>query len=414
MRENPASSFGLLRLTGARAGEPDSAPTLAPAPHILRIAGRRVALRIDRRLARWFKRAGLSVSELLARALAADKASPALARQLGGGEGAVRLLLVDHTSHLVDVTDQGGTIGLNRAALAATRLSARAALVAVGLVHGLRAAARAQAGEASDAAKERLQDVKSLLLLLVGIRGTEWKAGEIEDELKEVLDEREPLLGTFAEYAVRLQSSRRRRDATVLDDRVFRDGRLFDRLPGREKLRVIVAGTLAWYGLLTLGLLRLPRRWFAKRNPYYETAWWILRAKPGGRRMFKTALLRRGLDRLRSFRLLSAFEFIWSAWNPTLAVTCLRPVYRASGGNHRPFVATMAAFAYTALVIHPLWVTLLITGAAYGLEQVWPWLAENTRIASRENVILHVIVIGFWIGVGFVIATSKLIRSLER
>ena len=88
------------------------------------------------------------------------------------------------------------------------------------------------------------------------------------------------------------------------------------------------------------------------------------------------------------------------------------PVYRAAGGNRRPFLATMATFTYTALVIHPLWVTLIITGAAWALGFVWPWLHDETRIASRENLILHCIVIGFWVGIGLIVATSKSIRTL--
>ena len=162
--------------------------------------------------------------------------------------------------------------------------------------------------------------------------------------------------------------------------------------------------------MLTLGLLRLPRRFFARRNPYYETAWWIFRAKPGGRGLFKTGLLGRAFARFRSFRFLGGMEYLWSSWNPTLAETCLRPVYRMAGGNRRPFLATMATYAYTAIVIHPLWVTLLIMGAAWALDRVWPWIGTNTRIATVENLILHAIVIGFWLSVGLVVATSKALK----
>ena len=111
-------------------------------------------------------------------------------------------------------------------------------------------------------------------------------------------------------------------------------------------------------------------------------------------------------------RILSAAEFLWASWNPILAETCLRPVYRSAGGNRRPFLATMATFTYTALVIHPLWVTLTITGVAWLLGLFWPWIHDETRIASRENLILHAIVIGFWVGIGLIVATSKSLRKL--
>ena len=160
------------------------------------------------------------------------------------------------------------------------------------------------------------------------------------------------------------------------------------------------------------GVDRAPEPDGEERNPYYETAWWILRVKPGGGGMFKPGLLRRAWSRFRHFRLLSGAEYLWSAWSPTLAVICLRPVYRGAGGNRRPFLATMATFAWTALVVHPLWITLSITGLAWILGAFWPWIHTNTRLTSDENLILHAIVIGFWIGIGLIVATSKSIRRL--
>jgi hypothetical protein len=431
----PAPVFGRLRRGLASAGllarGSDEAPTDAASPGVLtrigrrfengreprfphrpRAGGKRLRLLLDRGLARYRDGAGAAVFELVARSLAGDKAGALLGSALSDAERPVLLVLLDRSRHLVEVDRTGSVVGLNRAVLRPDRLSPTGCLAAVGITNGLRAAALLRAGQRVDAEKERLRDVQNLLLLLVGVRGTEWRATEVRAEFGELLDPAEPLLDTFTEYATKLSGKIRRKRMVRLDDRVFRDGALFDRLPGREKLRVVFAGTLAWYGLLTLGLLRLPRKWFARRNPYYETAWWIFRSKPGGRRLFKGALARRAMERLRSFRLLSAVEYLWSAWNPTLAVTCLRPVYRSAGGNHRPFLATMATFAYTALVIHPLWVTLTITGAAWALGHVWPWIFTHTRIASRENLILHAIVIGFWIGVGLVVATSKLLRRL--
>jgi hypothetical protein len=81
-----------------------------------------------------------------------------------------------------------------------------------------------------------------------------------------------------------------------------------------------------------------------------------------------------------------------------------------AGGNRRPFLATMATYAYTAIIIHPPWITLLITGGAWALGHIWPWIYTDTRLASKENVILHAIVIGFWMGVGFVVAVSKALK----
>jgi hypothetical protein len=120
----------------------------------------------------------------------------------------------------------------------------------------------------------------------------------------------------------------------------------------------------------------------------------------------------RAFKRLFRGRVLTAFELFWSSWNSTLAVTCLRPVYRAAGGNRRPFLATMATFAYTALVVHPLWATLAFTGGAALLGLVWPAVYTDTRIASRENLLLHGLVIGFWLSVGLLVGTAKLLRSL--
>jgi hypothetical protein len=378
--------------------------------HRPRAAGRRLRLLLDRTLARFRKGAGAGVFELLARALAVDKSAPTMAAQLTRRDAALPVLLLDRSRHLVLVEPGGRLVGLNRAALEVTGLTARGCLVATGLAHGLRAAARIRAGEAEDTEKERARDVQNFLLLLVGVRGTEWEVEEVREELATILDPSDSFLAAFAEYGRKLKANLSRRPTAALDDRVFRDGALFDRLPAREKLKVVVAGTLAWYGVLSLGLLRLPRRFFARRNPYYETAWWIFRAKPGGRRLLKAPLLRRAMQRLRGLRLLSFFEYLWSAWNPKLAVTCLRPVYRCAGGNRRPFLATLATFAYTALVIHPLWITLSVTGAAALLGLVVPGVHTHTRIASRENLILHAIVIGFWLSIGLLVATSKLLR----
>jgi len=380
--------------------------------HRPKARGKRLRLLLDRKLARFRGKAGAALFELLARALANEKAAPGLAQYLGRKSEPLPVVLLDRSRHLVEVEPRGGLIGVNRVALRASRLSIAACLVAVAIVHGLRAAARLRARERYVPEKEWARDVQNLLVLLVGIRGTEWEPDEVREEMKEILAPEDPLLAAFGRYAAKLKGSLSRIESARLDDRVFRDGALFDRLPQKEKRKVVLAGTLAWYGLLTLGILRLPRRFFARRNAYYETAWWIFRAKPGGRTLFKTALLRRGLSRLAHLRILSGAEYVWSSWNPILAVTCLRPLYRSAGGNRRPFLATMATFAYTALVIHPLWVTLTITGLAGALGLVWPAVYTHTRIASVDNLILHGIVIGFWIGIGLIVATSKLVRRL--
>jgi hypothetical protein len=408
-RKTPGS-FGPLRADLSSAGAPVCAGGAATVPHRPRVNGRPLNLRLDRHLARFREGAGAAVFELLSRALVGEKGGTVLADTLGGRAEPVALVLLERSSHLVEVLEDGATVGVNRAALGASRLSPRACLVAVGMMHGLCRIAARRSGADAPSGKEELADLQRLLLLLVGVRGTEWDPAGIRGEFEEMIAPDSALLDRFEMYAAKLKANLTRRSPVVLDDRVFRDGALFDGLPGREKLQVVMAGTLAWYGLLTLGLLRLPRRFFAARNPYYETAWWIFRAKPGGRRIWKGAMFRRAMDRLKSFKVLSAFELIWSAWNPILAVTCLRPVYRLAGGNRRPFFATMITYAYTALVIHPLWITLLITGAAFALGKVWPAIHTETRIASRENLILHAIVIGFWLSVGLIVATSKALR----
>jgi hypothetical protein len=284
--------------------------------------------------------------------------------------------------------------------------------VAAALTHGLRAAARLRGGGDYDPAMERPRDLKNLLILLVGGRGTEWETDEVRGELASMLAEDEPLLAEFAEYAAKLRAKLGHRPSARLDDRVWRDGALFDRLSSREQRQVISAGVLAWYGIITLGLLRLPRRWFARRNPFYETAWWIFRARPGGRALFKGSLLRRAMRHLVRFRILRAFEYVWASYNPILTVLILRPVYRTAGGNRRPFRATMVTFAITAVIVHPLWATLALT-AVFGLGgTISPWIAENTNVATRENLILHALGIGFWLSIGFLIAVSKTARRL--
>ncbi|MEN8150800.1 MAG: hypothetical protein ABFS86_13335 [Planctomycetota bacterium] len=370
-------------------------------PHRPRVRGERLHLGLGRQLARWRGKSGAGVFELLSRVLASAKAG----FRLGEAEKPFPVVMLESSDHLVVVTKDA--IGLSRAALRAPGLRPRACLVAVLLAHGLRAAARLRADGPVDEASERVLDVKNLLLLLVGVLGTEWDPAEVADELTGLIDPSDPLVPEFRKMAEKLSGSLSRRESMRLDDRVFRDGALFDGLPRREKWRVIAAGTLAWYGMLTLGLLRLPRRFFARKNPYYETAWWIFRAKPGGRGLFKPGLLRKAMQRFASLRILSGMEYLWSAYSPTLAETCLRPVYRLAGGNRRPFVATIATYTYTALVIHPLWVTLLITGSAWALGHVWPAIDRSTKIASKENLILHAIVIGWWMGVGLVVAVSK-------
>ena len=405
------TSFGPLRRDLPSFGGTERAPGGATVSHRPRVNGRPLTLLLDRHLARFREGSGAAVFELLSRALVSDKEGTVLVDALGSGSDPLPLVLLERSTHLVEVLRGGAALGLNRSALTATRLAPRACLVAVALVHGLRSVAAIRSGGSLDTGKETLADTQRLLLLLVGVRGTEWDPAEIRAELADLLDPADSFLDSFEEYGEKLTANLTRRRTVVLDDRVFRDGALFDHLSSREKFQVVMAGTLAWYGLLTLGLLRLPRRFFASRNPFYETAWWIFRAKPGGRKIFKGALLRRAMDRLKNFRVLSAFELIWSSWNPILAVTCLRPVYRLAGGNRRPFTATMATFTYTALVIHPLWLTLTITGAAFALGRIWPEICTETRIASPENLILHAIVIGFWLSVGLVVATSKVLRK---
>lgn len=375
-----------------------------------KVGGKRIRLALDRHLVRWRRGGGAAVFELLGRVLANEKAAPGLAQRLAAPAEPLPIVVMDRSHHLVEVAPYGELIGVNRIAFEANSLAPPACLVAAAIAHGLRAAARIRAGEDYEPDKETSRDVQNLLLLLVGILGTEWSPEAVREELTTLVDPADPLLDPLVHYGEKLKGSLAGKEIARLDDGVFRDGARFDRLSRTGKFQVILAGTLAWYGVLTLGLLRLPRRFFAKRNPWYETAWWIFRSKRGGRRLFKRPLVRRAGRAMRSFRPLAAFEYLWSAWNPVLAETCLRPVYRAAGGNRRPFLATLATYAWTAFVIHPLWVTLSLTGLAWIAGTFWPWIHENTRITSKENLILHALVIGFWMSIGFLVALSKSLR----
>lgn len=404
-RDREGSAGRLLAELAVGPGEPFR-------PHAPRAGGGRLRLALDRGLARWRDRGGAGVFELLGRALASEKAGPDLRSALSDRERPLLVTLLDRSERLVVVEPEGRAIGLNRSALSAAGLGPAAALVAAALVHGLRAAARLRAGGRPDPGREPPRDVQNFLMLLVGVRGTEWEAEEVARELSGLLDPGEPFLAGFRRYAAKLGDRLEERRALRLCDRVYRDGALFERLPAREKRQVVLAGVLAWYGWLSLGLLRPLLRRLGRGNPFADTAWWIFRARPGGRRLFRGSLLRRGLRHLTRFRVLKATEYVWASYNPILTVLILRPVYRAAGGNGRPFRATMAAFAFTAFVVHPLWITLTITGAAALLGAAWPWIATHTRIASRENLILHAIVISFWLGIGLVIAVSKTLRRL--
>ncbi|TET31743.1 MAG: hypothetical protein E3J72_21590 [Planctomycetota bacterium] len=187
--------------------------------------------------------------------------------------------------------------------------------------------------------------------------------------------------------------------------RVFLFPAAFGRLERSEKRRAIVGGILAWYDFLMLGLLRFVP--FIRSHPYFIPARMVLRGWLGERELFAGGAARRLKRALGKGRIVTASEAFWAGWSPRLTAIILKPVYRFLGGNRRPFLATLGTFSLTAIIVHPLWITLGLTGVAALLYLPYPAEIAATRILHPINFILHGIVIGLWVGWGFVIGLLK-------
>jgi len=187
--------------------------------------------------------------------------------------------------------------------------------------------------------------------------------------------------------------------------RVFLYPSAFGRLDRAEKRRAILGGILAWYDFLMLGLLRLIP--FIRSHPYFMPAKMVLRGWLGERELFSGGAARRLKRALGRGRVVTASEAFWAGWNPRLTAIILKPVYRFLGGNKHPFLATFGTFSLTAIIVHPLWITLGITAVAAVLNLYYPAEIAAWRILHPMNFILHAIVIGGWVGWGFVVGLLK-------
>lgn len=184
------------------------------------------------------------------------------------------------------------------------------------------------------------------------------------------------------------------------EDNIFFDPKRFDRLPLTAKLKVVLAGQLAWYSSLSLGLLWLLRGLWDRWPGYYSEAREALHHDLG-KGMFKRKLGARIWREAQRGRLLKGLEYFWSAWNPSLTRIAIRPFFRMLGGNRRPFLATLCTFMFSALVVHlMLWTSLILALCWQYREQseTAAWLASPRNISVQLGILVVYFAIGVIIG----------------
>lgn len=278
------------------------------------------------------------------------------------------------------------------------------ALLAVALGRALRASIKDGPGKASVK-----RDAGAALLALAADPEARRRldAAAVEAALAPILAADEPFLALLR-ASLAAHPLRREAPKVTAADNIFADPRRFDALGFGEKLRVIIAGQLAWYTTLSFGLLGLLRGLWQRWPGRYDEARAALTADIRQRGFFKKALRRRLRLALRQGRPLRALELFWASWNPNLTRVTLRPLFRMLGGNRRPFIATVLTFTFSALVVHLMAWTSAVLALCYVLAERSPTAAW---IASPLNLRIQIGAIAAYVLVGVLIGGAKSLRA---
>jgi hypothetical protein len=321
-------------------------------------------------------------------------------------------LLLDESIHPFEDHRRNGFFGLNRAVFQAGDPVLRRILLQVGIVHQIRHEALPE-GRDHEAIEPSLmkKDAGLFLLLLTDYKRKVFFLPRILKEVDALIDPGSGFRDVLAPILTRLPFVQREDPADSPYGIVFLNQNAFDRLAFREKLKVVLGGVLAWYTVLSIGVLAPFASLFRRLTPYFPAALQILRHSFKEGFLLKRGFLGRAVRALFRGNLPEAVEFFWSGWNPVLVRVAVRPVFRLLGGNRAPVLATAGTFFYTAWIVHLLWFAFAILLGFRVLGEAERGFALGRTVGSNANFAVLFGAVGAYTLFGLLSGLSKRLRA---
>ncbi|MHC5038305.1 MAG: hypothetical protein ACYTHM_13400 [Planctomycetota bacterium] len=374
----------------------------------------RLSFNLDGRLAAAFRAGGEIPKELIREALERipdrDPVTGSLSGRIFHG------LLLDRSPHPFEDHHRNDFFGVNTAAFQVKDPLLRRIFLQVGIIHQLRH--EALPSEARDGREWEMglmkKDAGLFLLLLTDHKRRVFFLPRILEEVDALVTPASGFREVLAPILSRLPFVKRDDPAASPFGLPFLNANAFDRLRTREKVRMILGGLLAWYSVLTLGLLFPFFSLFRRASPYFDPARQMLRHSFREGFLLKRGFMSRAFRALFRGNLPEAVEFFWSGWNPVLVRVAVRPVYRFLGGNRRPILATTGTFLYTAWIVHLLWLagTILLAFRLASISD--PHFTTGARIGANAHFAVLLGAVGAYTLFGFLSGLSKALRARRR
>jgi len=325
----------------------------------------------------------------------------------------VQGILLEESTHPFEDHRRNGYFGLNRTVFQLSDPVLRRILLQVGIVHQIRHEAMPEGGMEGEGFERSLmkKDAGLFLLLLTEHKRKVFFLPRILKEVDSLIDPDSGFREVLSPILARLPFVQKEDPAESPLGIPYLNGNAFDRLPRGEKARVILGGVLAWYTVLSIGVLAPFTPLFRRVSPNFPAALQILRHSFKEGFLLKRGFMGRAVRALFRGNLPEAVEFFWSGWNPVLVRVAVRPVYRALGGNRFPVLATMATFFYTAWIVHLLWFAFLVL---LGFRAAW-WadsaFQAGAHVGSNANFAILFGAVGAYTLFGFLSGVSKRRRA---
>ncbi|MHC4598456.1 MAG: hypothetical protein ACYS47_05580 [Planctomycetota bacterium] len=377
-------------------------------------AGRTVAFEFDGRLTGAFRSAGEDPASLIRDALHRNPDG----ERLGGALEArtFRGVLLDRSIHPFEDHRRSGFLGVNRAVFEVRDPVLRRILLQVGLVHLLRHEAMPERGaDGLDLEKTLMKkDAGLFLLLLTDHKRKVFFLPRILREVDALVAPESGFRDVLAPILTRLPFVQKEDPADSPVGIPFLNGTAFDRLPRYERLRLIAGGVLAWYTVLSLGILSPLAFAFRRVSPYFDPAHQMLRHSFKEGFLLKRGFMGRAVRAFFRGNFPEAVEFFWSGWNPVLVRVAVRPVYRFFGGNRSPIFATTVTFFYTAWIVHLLWAAGLVLLGMRVASLADPGFTAGARIGSNAHFAVLLGAVGAYTFFGLLSGLSKALRARRK
>ncbi|MCU0722888.1 MAG: hypothetical protein MUC63_04625 [Planctomycetes bacterium] len=368
-------------------------------------------VRLEGALTRAFRGIGEDPADLLRKALDRIPDRERLVASLKGR--AYHGVLLSRSDHPFEEHRRGGHVGVHRAVFSVADSVVRRILLQVGIVHQLRHEALPPSSPVTaDLERTLIRMDAGLFLLLLGRNARRmFFLPRILRDTDALFDPACGFRDVLVPILSRLRFVKPEDPAESPFGAPYVNGNAFDALPATRKLQVVLGGLLAWYTVITFGVLRPFRRLFLLLTPYFGAAQDMLRGSFAEGFLVKRGFIGRAARAFFRGNIGEAIEFFWSGWNPVLARVTTRPVFRLLGGNRRPVLATVTTFLYTACVVHFLWLVALVLLAFRLAYERDPAFALGRLLGANANFYALLGALGGYLFFALFIAFTKARRS---